>query len=116
MRRLAAIVTVLLLATLAVATVTPGRPVTDATVIARLGGPLTRADELALAQYYRARAEGEAARIAFHDQLFRAYLAMEGKAAEPLQRQARELLKAARESRQHYELLAQAHLHRAQAE
>ena len=114
--RAAVLALMLSLTPLSFARITPGPAVTDANVVARLGGVLTAADELALAHYYRAQAEAQAGRIEFHDRLFRAYMAMEGKTAEPLQRQARELLKAARESRQHYELLAQAHLHRALAE
>lgn len=116
MRVVVASFAALLVAALALARVTPGPPVTEATVAARVQGALTRADELALAHYYRAKAAAEADRIAFHDELFRAYMKLEGTAYEPLQRQARALLKAARESRQHYELLGQAHLHRALAE
>ncbi len=107
--------TLILAALLVAATVTPGPPVTDADVVARVRGASTAADELALSQYYRRRAAAEAPRIAVYDALFRAYMALEGKPYEALQRQARELLKAARQTRQHYELLAEAHKNRALA-
>jgi len=106
----------ILAALLVAATITPGPPVTDADVAARVRSARTAGDELALAQYYWRRAAAEAPRIEFYEQLYRAYHGLEGKTYEPLQRQARELLKAARESRQHWELLAQAHQHRATVE
>jgi hypothetical protein len=107
--------TLLVAALLVAATVTPGPPVTDADVAARVRGAATAADELALAQYYWQKGAAEGPRIAFYDGLFRAYMVLEGKAYEPLQRQARELLEAARETRQHCDLLAQAHKNRALA-
>jgi hypothetical protein len=84
-------------------------PVTDTNVAERVLSARTQADQIALADYYKAKAKAEDPRIAHYDQLFRAYLKMEGKIAEPLQRQARALLKAARLSKQRYELLSQAH-------
>jgi hypothetical protein len=87
--------------------------VTDANVADRVLSARTKADQLALADYYKAKAATEDARIAHFDQLFRAYMKMEGKVAEPLQRQARALLKAARMSKQRYELLSQGHRTRA---
>jgi hypothetical protein len=85
-------------------------PVTDANVAERVRTAYTRADQAALGAYYKAKAAAEAARIAHFDQLFRAYMKVEGKEAQPLQRHARALLKAARLSQQQYALLAQAHL------
>lgn len=84
-------------------------PVTDANVAERILSAHSKADQIALADYYKAKAKAEEPRIAHYDQLFRAYMKMEGKVAEPLQRQARSLLKAARMSKQRYELLSQAH-------
>jgi hypothetical protein len=84
--------------------------VTDDNVADRVLAARTKADHQALAAYYKAKAGAEDPRIAHYDQLFRAYMRLEGKPLEPLQRQARALLKAARMSKQHYELLAQAHL------
>src|SRR5262245_27037831 len=89
---------------------TPAAPVTDENVAERVLSARTAADQRALADYYKARAAAEEPRIAHFDQLFRAYMKLEGKLAEPLQRQCRALLKAARMSKQRYELLAQAHL------
>jgi hypothetical protein len=87
--------------------------VTDANVAERVLSARTQADQLALADYYKAKAAAEDARVAHFDQLFRAYMKMEGKVAEAYQRQARALLKAARMSKQRYELLSQAHRNRA---
>jgi hypothetical protein len=83
--------------------------VTDATVAERVLSARTKADEEALAAYYKAKAAAEEPRIAHFDQLFRAYLQLSGKKVEPMQRLARSLLKAARMSKQRYELLSQAH-------
>jgi hypothetical protein len=91
---------------------TPKRaaPVTDADVAQRVVAARTKADHEALAAYYKAKANAEEPSIEHYDQLFRAYMKLEGKRVEPLQRQARLLLKAARMLKQHYLLLAQAHL------
>lgn len=88
---------------------TKAAPVTDATVAERVLSARTKADNEALGAYYKAKAAAEEPRIAHYDHLFRAYMKLEGKWAEPLQRQARALLKAARMSKQRYEFLAQAH-------
>ena len=56
---------------------------------------------------------GFGARIDFYEGLFRAYEELEGKEYEPLRVQARDLLKAARSTRKHLELLAGAHRDRA---
>ena len=88
-------------------------PVTDATVTERVTNIRTKADHLALAEYYLAKARAEEPRIDYYDKLFRAYMAIEGRDAEVFQRQARALLKAARMSKQHDELLAEAHKNRA---
>jgi hypothetical protein len=84
-------------------------PVTDATVAARVLSARSKADQEALYEYYKAKAAAEEPRIAHFDTLFRAYMQIEGRWAEPLQRQSRALLKAARMSKQRYELLAQTH-------
>lgn len=84
--------------------------VTDANVVDHVLGARTKADHEALAAYYKAQALAEDSRIAHYEQLFRAYMRLEGPKVEPLQRQARMLLKAARMSKRHDELLAQAHL------
>lgn len=84
-------------------------PVTDANVADRVLSAHTKDDQLALADYFKAKAEAEDPRIDHFDKLFRAYMKMEGKLAEPLQRQSRLLLKAARMSKQRYLLLSQAH-------
>jgi hypothetical protein len=102
----------------AAATPKPGtaakrNPVTDDNVAQRVVSAATRADQEALADYYLAKGHAEEPRIAHYEQLFRAYMQLEGRDAEPLQRQARALLKAARMSKQHDELLAQAHRNRA---
>ncbi|HEY0302118.1 MAG TPA: hypothetical protein VGC36_12315 [Rhizomicrobium sp.] len=107
--RITAIIAAALCAGVAYAAITPGPTVTDANVIARLGGPLLPADHLALAAYYRAEAKAEEARIEFTDRLFRAYMQLEGKRFEPAKEQARKLLRAARESRKRDDLLAAAH-------
>lgn len=96
-------------AALALAAVTPGRPVTGATVEARVAALLTPADHLALTEYYRAEARAQAARIDAAERLLRAYMQLEGRLYQPVQDQARRLLRAARESRKRYELLAAAH-------
>jgi hypothetical protein len=105
-----------LLAAAAVARVTPGPVVTDATVAERVRHLQTPAEQLALADYYAAEAAAETARIEFYEHLFRAYQALEGRDYEPLRVQARALLKAARESRKRLDLLATAHRNRALVE
>lgn len=84
-------------------------PITDANVAERVLSARSKADQEALYDYYKAKAAAEEPRIAHFDQLFRAYMKMEGRWAEPMQRHARALLKAARMSKQRYELLAQTH-------
>jgi hypothetical protein len=84
-------------------------PVTDANVARRVLSARTRADNEALAAYYKAKAAAEDPRIEFYDQLFHAYMKLEGKKVEPLQRHARALLRAARVSKARYEELAKAH-------
>jgi hypothetical protein len=84
-------------------------PVTDANVAERVLSARSKADQEALYAYYKAKAAAEEPRIAHFDQLFRAYMQMNGRWAEPMQRHARALLKAARMSKQRYELLAQTH-------
>lgn len=106
-------VVVLAAAVAAWARVTPGPTVTDATVAERVRSLLTPAEELALADYYAAEADAEEGRIAFYEGLFRAYNDLPGRDYEPMRRQARQLLKAARESREHLDLLASAHRNRA---
>jgi len=91
-------------------------PVTDANVAERVLSARTRSDNEALAAYYKAKAAAEEPRIEHFDQLFRAYMKLEGRWAEPLQRQARALLKAARMSKQRYLYLAQDHLDQAWGE
>jgi uncharacterized protein YcbK (DUF882 family) len=91
----------------------PTAAVTDANVAERVLAARTKADHEALAAYYKAKAKAEDPSIAHYDQLFRAYMKLEGKRVEPLQRQARALLKAARMFQKHYALLAQAHLNMA---
>lgn len=113
MRR-ALLLAVLLLATAAAAThVTPGPAVTDANVDERVRHLRTTSDQLALANYYAAKAAAEAPRIEFYEQLFRAYNELEGRQYDPLREQARDLLRAARRTRQHLEILAGAHRTRA---
>ena len=87
--------------------------VTDANVVDHVLAARTKADHEALAAYYKTKAAAEDPRIAFYDQLFRAYMRLEGPTAEPLQRHARMLLKEARATKRRYELLAQAHLNQA---
>jgi hypothetical protein len=97
--------------------VPPGPAVTDANLAERVRHLQTPAEQLALANYYAAKAAAEGPRIDFYEQLFRAYNDLEGKVAyEPLRVQARYLLKAARETRKHLELLAAAHRNRALTE
>ncbi len=84
-------------------------PVTDANVADRVVSARTTADHNALAAYYTQKASAEAPRIAHYEQLLRAYMQLEGKPSQPLQRQARLLLKGARMSQKHYNLLAEAH-------
>jgi hypothetical protein len=104
-RRIAVLFT--LVATLA-ATATPA-PVTDATVAARLGDIRRKQDHEALAVYYRAKAAAAMPNIEFQEQLLRAYMPLNRKHYEALQGEARALLKAARMTKKHYELLATAH-------
>lgn len=103
----------LLLAVAALARVTPGPVVTDATVAERVRHLQTPAEQMALADYYAAKAAAEESRIAFYDSLLHAYKALEGRDYEPLRVQARAALKAARESRKRLDLLASAHRNRA---
>ena len=84
-------------------------PVTDANVVDRVVAARNTADHNALAAYYTKKASDEAPRIAHYEQLLRAYMQLEGKPSQPLQRQARLLLKGARMSQKHYNLLAEAH-------
>jgi len=84
--------------------------VTDANVAERVIAARTADDQKALAAYYRAKAAAQDEPIAHFERLYRAYEKLEGKQLEPLQRQARLLLKAARMLKQRYDLLAQAHL------
>lgn len=84
-------------------------PITDANVAERVANIRTKDDHLALADYFLAKAHAEEPRIDYYDKLLRAYLSIEGKEAEVFQRQARALLKAARMSKEHDELLAKAH-------
>jgi hypothetical protein len=84
-------------------------PITDDTVVARIGPAPSVDDHRALAAYYHAKSAAEARRIEFFDQLLRAYMQLEGKSFVPMQRHARELLKAARMSRKYFDLLAAAH-------
>lgn len=103
----------LLLAVAALARVTPGPAVTDATVAERVRHLQTPAEQLALADYYAAKAAAETPHIEFYEKLFQAYRDLEGKDYEPLRVQARALLRAARESRKRFDLLATAHRNRA---
>lgn len=113
MRRPALLLAALLLATTAAAgPITPGPAVTDANVVERVRHLRTRADQLALANYYAAKAAAEGPRIEFYEQLFRAYKDLEGKQFEPLREQARDLLRAARRTKQHLEILSTAHRNR----
>jgi hypothetical protein len=107
---------VLLVAVVASGLVTPGPAVTDANLAESVRHLETPAQQLALANYYAAKAAAEGPRIDFYEQLFRAYNALEGKAYDPLRLQARYLLRAARETRKHLELLAAAHRNRALTE
>ena len=106
----------LLLAVAALARVTPGPVVTDATLAERVRHLQTPAEQMALADYYAAKAAAEESRMAFYEELFRAYNDLEGKTYEPLRVQARALLKAARETHEHLLLLATAHRNRALVE
>lgn len=113
-RRLPALLLLALGAVLLGAAPTPkGRPtpspVTDANVAERVAGAKSRADHEALYTYYKAKAAAEEPRIAHFENLFRTYMTMEGRWAEPMQRHARALLKAARLSKQRYDLLAMTH-------
>ena len=108
-----AAVLVLLAAAAALAGITPGPTVTDATVVERVRALRTRSEQMALAEYYAAAADAEVARIEFYERLFRAYNELEGRDYEPLRRQARQVLKAAREMREHLDLLASGHRTRA---
>jgi len=84
--------------------------VSDANVAQRVVAARGKSDQKALADYYTAKAAQQEESIAHFDQLLRAYMKLEGKQMEPLQRHARALLKAARMLKQRYEILAQAHL------
>ena len=103
----------LAIAALAVLGATPtARPraaVTDADVAERVPIAATVADHRALAAYYRDKAAAEGPRIDYFDRLFRAYKQLDVKTYGAMQRQARELLKAARMSRKYFDLLATAH-------
>jgi hypothetical protein len=90
-------------------TTPPVAAVTDDNLAERVLSAHSKEDQLALADYYKAKAEGEDPRIDHFEKLFRAYMKMGGKLAEPLQRQSRLLLKAARMSKQRYLLLSTAH-------
>jgi hypothetical protein len=91
-------------------TATATMTVTDANVADRVLAARTKSDQKALAAYYKAKAAGEDERIEHFDKLLHAYMKLQGKQMEPLQRHARALLKAARMFKQRYELLAQTHL------
>ena len=56
-----------------------GAPVTDANVAERVLAARSKADQEALYDYYKAKAAAEEPRIAHFDQLFRAYMKLEGK-------------------------------------
>ena len=84
--------------------------VTDANVAQRVVAARGKSDQKALADYYKAKAAQQEESIAHFDQLLHAYMKLEGKQMEALQRHARALLKAARMLKQRYELLAEAHL------
>jgi hypothetical protein len=109
----APLLAVVLCAVAAMARVTPGPAVTDANVDERVRHLETPAQQMALANYYTAKAAAEGPRIEFYEQLFRAYRDLEGKDYEPLRVQARWLLKEARATRHHFELMATAHRTRA---
>lgn len=109
----ALLLTALLLAAAAAGLVTPGPAVTDATVADRIRHLRTPAEQLALADYYAAKAAAEEPRIAFYESLYRAYNDLPGKVYDPLRIQARDALKAARESHKRLALLASAHRNRA---
>ena len=96
-------------ALLACAGATAETPVTDANVAERVLAARTKADQEALADYYKAKAAAEEPRIAHFEHLFRTYMGLHGRWAEPMQRHARALLKAARMSKQRYEQLAMTH-------
>jgi hypothetical protein len=116
MRRVAIPLALILAAAAATARVTPGPTVTDANVAERVAHLRTPAEQLALADYYAAKAAAEGPRIEFYEQLFRAYNSLEGKEYDPLRVQARFMLKAARQTRKHLETLATAHRNRATAQ
>jgi hypothetical protein len=114
MRRMAA--TVAVLAALLTAGVARGAAaaadeITDANVAAHVAAAQSKAQHLALAHYYRAKAAEAEARIPHFEQLFAAYMKREGKENESLQRQARQLLKGVRMTWKYYLQLAQAHEH-----
>jgi hypothetical protein len=87
-------------------------PVTDANVAERVVSATTNAEHAALAAYYKAKSDAETPRIEHFEKLYRAYMSVKGKKEEPLQLDARALLKAARMSQREYFELAQAHFHR----
>ena len=98
----------------AVPTARPPAPVTDATVAERVASATTVADHRALAAYYKEKAAAEGPRIDYFDRLFRSYKQLDdAKTYAGMQRQARELLRAARLSRKYFDLLATAHTTRA---
>ena len=88
-------------------------PVTDATVAARVGAIASKQDHEALADYYRAEAAAADPAIAAQERLMRAYMALNPKLYEALQRDARALLKAARMTKKYYDRLAVAHQRKA---
>ena len=94
-------------------TARPAAPVTDANVAERVAAATTVADHRALAAYYKDKAAAEGPRIDAFDRLFRAYKQLDVKTYGAMQRQARELLKAARMSRKYFDLLSSAHTTRA---
>jgi len=108
-RSLAVVVALLLVAAAASGYLTPGAPVTDATVMARIAHAASPSDELALSEYYYAKAKAEDGRIDATERIFRAYMQLEGKQYEPLREASRKLLRDARYSKKHYEMLASAH-------
>jgi len=112
-RHVPAALLVLLLAAAALARVTPGPTVTDANVVEKVRTLRTPAEQLALANYYAAKADDEQSRIAFYEALFRAYNDLEGRQYEGMRQRARRLLKDARETAEQLDILATAHRTRA---
>lgn len=93
----------------ATSTPRPPAPVTDANVAERVVAAATVADHRALAAYYKEKSLAEGPRIDYFDRLFRSYKQLDVRTYGAMQRQARELLKAARMSRKYFDLLATAH-------